>query len=117
MCIHVVVMDPPKNHTSIVFGLQKVLHGNSIYHKTVSDSLDVAQIFFCYPTMKDKVEIIVWKKNECINQLKNSSNKEHKIYGKTLEMFFNQDAKGSDPYNFGKMNNLYILKYKGPGHP
>lgn len=90
-----------------------MLHDKSIYHKMVSDSLDVGQIFFNYPSMKDKVEIIVWNINN-INQLLTSSNVNHKIYGKSLKMFFEQDSKGTDPYNFGKMKNIYILKYKGP---
>lgn len=93
----------------------ELLHGNSIYHKMVSDSLDVAQIFFCYPSMKDKVEIKVWDKNVCLNQLENSNEKAHKILGSTLRMFFAQDSRGGDPYNFGKMQNIYILRYIGPG--
>ena len=93
----------------------ELLHGNTIYHKMVSDSLDVGQIFFSYPSMKDKVEIVVWDKNVQINQLLNSPNKSHKIVGKTLDMFFQQDSLGQDSYNFGKMQNIYILKYKGPG--
>lgn len=92
------------------------LHGNSIYHKMVSDTLDVAQIFFSYPSMQDKVEIIVWDKTKQVQNLLNSPNVAHKIVGKTLDMFFSQDSKGNDPYNFGKMKNLYILRYKGPGH-
>lgn len=95
--------------------VKKLLHGNTIYHKMVSDSLDVAQIFFSYPSMKDKVEIKVWDAKNCINQLIGSSMREHQVYGKTLEMFFDQDAKGADPYNFGKMKNIYILKYIGSG--
>lgn len=91
------------------------LSGKSIYHKMVSDSLDVAQIFFSYPTLQDKIDIIVWNKDQELQKLKNSSNAKHQIVGKTLEMFFSQDALGNDPYNFGKMNNIYILKYKGPG--
>lgn len=90
------------------------LHGNTIYHKMVSDSLDVGQIFFNFPSMKDKIEIKVWNKSH-IDQLLNSPNPSHKIYGKSLKMFFEQDAKGLDPYNFGKMQNIYILKYIGPG--
>lgn len=92
----------------------KRLHGNTIYHKMVSDSLDVGQIFFNYPSLKDKVEIKVWNISN-IDQLLQSSNSAHKIYGKALKMFIEQDAKGNDPYNFGKMQNLYILKYIGPG--
>ena len=33
--------------------VKTMLHGNTIYHKMVSDSLDVGQIFFNYPSMKD----------------------------------------------------------------
>lgn len=95
--------------------VKSLLHGRSIYHKMVSDSLDVAQIFFCYPSMKDKVEIKVWDKEQHIKELKDSDIEVHRTYGKTLEMFFNQDAMGADPYNFGKMKNIYILKYVGPG--
>lgn len=91
------------------------LHGNSIYHKMVSDSLDVGQIFFNYPSMKDKVDIVVWDKKQQLQLLLSSNNPAHQNVGKTLDMFFDQDAKGNDPYNFGKMQNLYILKYKGIG--
>jgi hypothetical protein len=35
--------------------VKSLLSGNTIYHKMVSDTLDVAQIFFSYPTMQDKV--------------------------------------------------------------
>lgn len=95
--------------------VQSLLHGDSIYHKMVSDSLDVAQIFFSYPSMKDKIDIIVWEKSSQIQQLMQSTNGTHNIVGKTLQMFLDQDGKGSDPYNFGKMQNIYILKYKGIG--
>lgn len=95
--------------------VKKRLHGNSIYHKMVSDALDVGQIFFNYPSMKDKVEIIVWDPSNIAN-LKNSVNHAHKIYGKSLEMFFKQDAMGRDPYNFGKLKKMYILRYIGPHH-
>ena len=93
--------------------VEEMLHGKSIYHKMVSDSLDVGQIFFNYPSMKDKVEIKVWNISY-IDQLLTSSNQNHRIYGRSLKMFFEQDSKGKDPYNFGKMQNLYILKYIGP---
>lgn len=33
--------------------VKSLLSGNTIYHKMVSDTLDVAQIFFSYPTMQD----------------------------------------------------------------
>lgn len=92
-----------------------LLHGTTIYHKMVSDTLDVAQIFFSYPSMQDKVEIKVWDKNKCLSELANSGVPSHRILGETLRMYFDQDSNGGDPYNFGKMGNMYILKYVGPG--
>lgn len=108
-----IVTDSIANYNDID-DVKKLLHDKTIYNKMVSDSLDVAQIFFCYPSMKDKVEIKVWDRVQCIQELINSNNKAHQTLGKTLDMFFNQDSKGSDPYNFGKMKNIYILKYIGP---
>lgn len=95
--------------------VKDMLHGESIYHKMVSDSLDVGQIFFSYEIMKDQIEILVWEKDKCLNGLLSSKEKSHQIYGKTLSMFLTQDAEGNDPYNFGKMQNIYILRYKGNG--
>lgn len=95
--------------------VRNYLSGNTIYHKMVSDTLDVAQIFFAYPTMQDKVDIIVWDKNKQLQELQESFDQNHQIVGKSLDMFISQDALGNDPYNFGKMKNIYILKYKGPG--
>ena len=91
------------------------LSGTSIYHKMVSDTLDVAQIFFSYPSMKDKVEIVVWDRNSDLQALANSSIISHQIVAKTLDMFLQQDGLGNDPYNFSKLQNIYILKYKGQG--
>ena len=91
------------------------LHGNTIYHKMVSDTLDIAQLFFSFPSLEDRLEIVVWQRSKEIQTLCNSSSKVHKIVGKALDMFLKQDAMGNDPYNFGKMNNIYILKYKGSG--
>ncbi len=95
--------------------VKEMLHGATIYHKMVSDSLDVGQIFFSYEAMKDQVDIIVWEKDKCLDSLLSSNEKSHQIYGKTLSMFLSQDAEGDDPYNFGKMQNIYILRYKGKG--
>lgn len=95
--------------------VETALHGTSIYHKMVSDTLDVAQLFFSYPSMKDKLDIVVWQRNRDIQSLRASISPAHQTVGKTLDMFLSQDARGNDPYNFGKMQNMYILKYKGPG--
>lgn len=86
----------------------KNLHGNTIYHKMVSDSLDIAQIFFNYNKLKDRVKIIVWDAGKDLQALKNNS--DHKMIGNTLEMFMQQD---SATYNFDKMKYIYLLQYTG----
>ena len=89
------------------------LDGNTIYHKMVSDTLDIAQILFNYETLRDKVEIIEWRRNGSsetkgdLDELKD--NPSH--IGDTLETFLDSDAQ---TYHFDKMDNFYILAYKGP---
>ena len=106
---------PQSLDNSTVDQVKEAVYGRTIYHKMVSDTLDVAQLFFSYPNMEDKLEIIVWDRNKELANLKNSQTSHHQIVGKTLEMFLSQDSLGNDPYNFGKMQNMYILKYKGVG--
>lgn len=94
------------------------LVGDSIYHKIVSDCLDIGEIFFNAESFKDprdhsknKIEILVWDRTQEIEKLKKSPVKEHKIVGETLDMYLNQDAQA---YNFDKMDKIYLLNYKGP---
>lgn len=82
----------------------------NMYQKIVSDTLDVAEIFFNYEKLRDKIEIIVWdKKTDLENMIQSQP-----IMGKTLEKFIDRD---SDSFNFDKMNRLYILNYIGPDRP
>lgn len=86
------------------------LHGDTIFHKMVSDSLDVAQIFFNLPKLSDRIKIIVWNVNQEIDVLKKSASNEHRRVGETLEMFLSQDK---ETYNFDKMKSVYLLHYIG----
>lgn len=94
------------------------LEGDSIYHKIVSDCLDIGEIFFNADNYKDpsnnnkdKIEILVWDRDQEIEKLKNSPVHEHRIVGETLDMYLNQDATA---YNFDTMKRVYLLNYKGP---
>ena len=86
------------------------LHGNTIFHKMVSDSLDVAQIFFNLPKLSDRIKVIVWNAKQELDILKNSSSNEQRRVGNTLEMFLNQDK---ETYNFDKMKSVFLLHYVG----
>lgn len=83
------------------------LHGDTIYHKMVSDALDIGEIFFNKDSL-DKIEIIVWDKNNDLNTLLTSKNPKHKLLGETLKMFIRQDK---DAYNFDLLNCIYLLNY------
>lgn len=83
-------------------------NGRTIYHKMVSDSLDVAEIFFNFDRYRDKFQIIIWDKKR---DLKND------IFCRTLKRYLDSDSQGSDPYNFSKFDRMYMLNYIGPGRP
>ncbi len=88
------------------------LDGNSIFHKMVSDTLDVAEIFFNIDKFSDKVEIIKWDPSIMLKELENSENAGHQYYADALRKYMKSDA---TTYNFGKLNSIYLLNYlNGP---
>lgn len=91
---------------------KKDLDGKTIYHKLVSDCLDIGEIFFNYDKLADKLEVIVWDKKRELSKLENSSLDAHQILGQTLKMYLEQDA---EAYNFDKLDKIFLLRYKGPG--
>ncbi|MDD2475323.1 MAG: hypothetical protein PHI32_05370 [Dysgonamonadaceae bacterium] len=78
------------------------------YQKIVSDTLDVAEIFFTYDKWRQKIEIIKWDRKDDLEKLF----KGHRQLYHTLDMFLKNDAEN---YNFDKMESIYILKYKDTG--
>ncbi len=90
------------------------LDGNTIHHKMVSHTLDVAQMFFSFDKYKGLklLEMIKWDRNTCINELITSKNPKHQLFGRTLDLFMDQDAA---TYNFNQMRNIFMLRYVGPG--
>ena len=90
----------------------KQLDGNTIFHKMVSDTLDVGEIFFNIDKFKDKIEIITWDCVPMIQKLKSNHNVSHYYVADSLEKFLVSDA---GTYNFDSLKNIYILNYKnGP---
>ena len=85
------------------------LDGHTIFHKMVSDALDIGEIFFNIDRFSDKVEIITWNPSSCIKEMMNSELKGHHYLGNVLNKYLDSDAKA---YNFGAMQNIYILNYK-----
>lgn len=95
----------------------KNLEGQTIYHKMISDSLDVGEIFFNANKLKDKIQILIWDRSTDLEKLKKSLNPAHKALHDTLNMYLTEDAKGDDPYNFDKLKRIYLLNYIGPDKP
>lgn len=84
------------------------LEGKTAYHKLVSDSLDVGQIFFNIEKYRNFINIIVWDKNNHLQQLEDSNSEEHVRLGKTYRTYIQQDG---DEYNFNQMDCIYLLNY------
>lgn len=91
---------------------RKDLDGGSIYHKMVSDTLDVGEIFFNIDKLKGIVDIITWNCDSEISQLEKDGNDNHYYLADALKKYLKSDA---STYNFDKMNNVYLLNYvNGP---
>lgn len=105
-------MDLVKNAFKIV--ADGALEGNTIYHKLVSDALDVGQIFFNIEKYRDFIEIIVWDKKNALLELASSESNEHNRLGRTYETFLKQDQ---DEYHFDQMDCVYLLNYKAETAP
>lgn len=89
-------------------GNLKALDGKTIFHKMVSDTLDVGEIFFNIDKLGDKVEIITCDCAAVLQNLKSDGNASHYYVADSLDKFLLSDA---GTYNFDKMNNLYLLNY------
>ncbi len=88
------------------------LGGQTIFHKMVSDSLDVAEIFFNLDKYTGKVEVIKWDPSLMLTELEQSSIAGHRYLADALRKFMSSDSK---TYNFDKLKNIYLLNYiEGP---
>lgn len=88
------------------------LDGQTIFHKMVSDSLDVAEIFFNLDKYTGKVEVIKWDPSLMLTELEQSSIAGHRYLADALRKYMSSDAK---TYNFDKLKNIYLLNYlEGP---
>ena len=86
--------------------------GDTIFHKMVSDALDIGQIFYEAEKYADKIEIISWDRKAELDKLIESSNPQHRMLGESLRLYLEQDEK---TYNFNALDKFYLLNYtKGP---
>jgi hypothetical protein len=100
-----------KSVTSSATNNPEKLEGNSMFHKLISDALDVGETlfnFYTYDTNPNyNLEAIRWNKQKKLELLLNSSNKSHKLLGETLKLYLAQDQEGS---NFDRMENIHLIR-------
>ena len=86
------------------------LDGDTIFHKTVSDILDVGEIFFNYEKLSQIIEIITWHPQnvQALKEQKQSDG--NRFLGMAYDTYMASDQ---DSYNFDFNQNIYILNYKG----
>lgn len=88
------------------------LDGQTIFHKMVSDTLDVAEIFFNLDKYTGKVEVIKWDSSRMLNVLVQSPSAGHRYLADALRKYMASD---SATYNFDKLKSIYLLNYlNGP---
>ena len=88
------------------------LDGQTIFHKMVSDTLDVAEIFFNLDKYNGKIEVLKWDPSLMLAELEISNIPGHKYLADALRKYMQSDSK---TYNFGQLKNIYLLNYlEGP---
>jgi hypothetical protein len=91
------------------------INGQTPHHKLVSDSLDVAQLFYASQKFIGKIEIVAWNPKERFMELIEQGNGRHSVFASTLQLFWNQDSvpepqRGDKVlYNFEAVRRLYFL--------
>ncbi len=92
------------------------LDGDTIFHKMVSDTLDVAEIFFNIERFQEQIEIIKWDCSQMLNVLQQSTDAQghpnvgHQCFGDVLSKYIQADGA---TYNFGQLQGIYLLNYVG----
>jgi len=83
---------------------------DTTFYKIVSDTLDVAEIFYNYDRLKDSIRIHKWDRVTTLPKLKESILMEHNTLYDALELYFSQDGIS---FNFDHVNEIYLLSYQG----
>jgi hypothetical protein len=88
------------------------MEGTTTYHKTVSDILDVGEIFFNIDKYRDFIEIITWHPTN-FEKMLSSEFSGNRYLGEALKTYLES---GEATYNFDMSQNIYILNYKNGKH-
>lgn len=85
------------------------LDADDIYGRTVSDTLDVGELFFNIDKFSDKLKIVAVDLRTMACKLKEDTvDDRHNSLGDTLLKYLDSDSKS---FNFSQMNKIYLLRY------
>lgn len=82
------------------------LIGEAMDEKLVSNALDIAQLFFSYGELEERLHIVEWNRATALAMLQDEP--QHKLLADTMAMFLEQDK---EAFNFDIMDKLYFLVY------
>ncbi|WP_332021582.1 hypothetical protein [Kaistella sp.] len=68
----------------------KNLHGDTVYHKIVSDTFDLLEMLF-HSDAVGNIEVTSWDTAVDVQNLEQSNSAKHRLLGETLRLFINQD--------------------------
>lgn len=85
------------------------LEGHTIFHKMVSHSLDVGELFFNFDKYSHDFEIIAWDTHARIEELCRSPHPGHTYLGNVLKTYLAADSR---TFNFEKLRTIYLLNDK-----
>jgi hypothetical protein len=81
------------------------LEGTTIYHRLVSETLDMAELLFNIDNLRDagvNIDILEWNKADKLAQLRATHSDQHTLLARTLDLFW-QDAMGT-------ADKIYIIR-------
>ena len=80
------------------------LIGEAMDEKLVSNALDIAQLFFSYGELKERLHIVEWNRATALALLQDEQ--QHKLLADTMAMFLEQDK---EAFHFDIMDKLYFF--------
>lgn len=78
-----------------------------LYHKLVSEVLDIAQIIYNADKLKGKLKVVAWEPEGQLGKMLDGSER-HQLLADTLSLFMTQDA---ETYHFDKVKRFYFIEY------
>lgn len=81
---------------------------NTIFHKLVSQCLDIWEIVFTF-NAHPGLDFEIWNKTQSIFALQNSNIQQHVLLGNTLDLYFNKSVSP----NINSIQEIFMLSYNG----